>query len=452
MALQSSLNPTPVRQPVPFLTPVQPGTSAAAAPALLINTRWEQLILRFGFILTGAFMLNTALQAWSEGKIGIHHALVWVIFAEYALAFCLMTMGILSVRLLRRLAWLLPASILFVLIVAFYIKIQINLTVYGTDNIAFSHVAAERLLDGENPYTIKDATLIQQTAERFGVPTTFITSTTDGKPLDNLMSWPAGSVLVFVPALWLGVTDLRWVVVALQIAVLAMLWLRAPAALRPLAVIVLAVDPYLLLYFTGGGVLDYIWVLPVLASAITLYQGKFNWSAACYGLAAGIKQQPWLLAPFLAIWVWQMHRERTVAARARAVGEFGAIALAGFLALNLPFMVWDFPAWLHGVLLPFNEQLVPFGSGISLLTQTGIADLPKGFYSAATFGVWGLLLLAYALHFRTLKHALWLAPAVIMWFSYRSLQNYFIYWTPMLMVAVMSWWEEEERAPATIES
>ena len=443
MALQSSQNPTPVRQPVPFLTPVQPGTSAVAASALLINGRWEQLILRFGFFGTGALMLNMAYEVWSIGQIGTHRALVFAVFAEYAMAFALLVAGVLPAGRLRRLAPLILVSAVAALSLWFYAQITINLTVYGTDNAAFSHVAAERLIDGENPYAINDRAFIEETGQRFGVPATFITATTDGKPLSNLMSWPAGSVLVVVPALLLGVDDVRWVVVAFEIAVLVLLWFRAPRALRPLIVLPFAADPNLMIRFTGGGVMDFVWVLPVLASVIFLYANRLGWAALLFGLAAGTKQQPWLLAPFLLIWVWYAHHDGTRVDRVRAMAEFSCISGAGFMALNLPFILWDLDGWMRGVLLPFREQLVPFGSGISLLTTTGIADLPKDFYTASTFGVWGLLLLAYALHFRTLKHAVWLAPAVIMWFGYRSLQNYFIFWAPMLFIALFAWWEEQ---------
>ncbi len=412
------------------------------------EARWEQLILRLGFIATGVFSFNMALQAWQQGQIETHREVLWAVFAEYALAFTLLTAGMLPGAVLKRLSLLIPAALVLVLVVWFYVKIEIALTIYGTDNLAFSQIAAERLRHGQNPFSVHDPSVIQTAADRFGVPRTFLTSTTDGRPLSNLMSWPAGSVLVFVPAVFLGVGDMRWVVVAFEIAVLAALWLRASAALRPLIVIPLAVDPDLFLQFTGGGVVDFVWVLPVLASAIALYGRRYGWAALLYGLAAGTKQQPWLLAPFLVIWIWHMHGKLPLRARGRAVAEFGAIAAAGFLVLNVPFMVWDFGGWYRGVMLPFNAQLVPFGSGISLLTQTGAAELSKDFYSAATFGVWGVLLLAYALHFRTLKHAVWLAPAIIMWFGYRSLQNYFIYWTPMMLVALMAWWEEEGRAAA----
>lgn len=426
-------------------SPTLSGVLSTALPAGRIGADWQELVARIGFIAGGAFILNVAMQTWQLGQIGTHHEVVWMIFGQYALALALLVAGVLNASRMQRAAPLIAVAIVLAMLAWFYVKIEINLTIYGTDNAAFSHVAAEKLLDGKDPYSIRDRTVIENAAERFGVPVTFVTSTTDGRTLDNLMSWPAGSILAVAPALWLGVNDVRWVVVAFEIAVLVLLWLRAPPSLRPLVMLPLAVDPDLFLQFTAGGVMDFIWVLPVLGSAIALYSGRLGWAALLYGIAAGTKQQPWLLAPFLLIWVWKVRRESDYPARLRAVTEFAAIGSAGFLALNVWFMTWDFQGWLRAVLLPFREQLVPFGSGISLLTQTGLADLPKDFYTAATFGVWGVLLLAYALYFRTLKHAIWLAPAIIMWFGYRSLQNYFVFWTPIAFVGLMAWWEEQQR-------
>jgi uncharacterized membrane protein len=432
--------------------PQFPAVLAAPVPSprtIVLAARWEQLALRIGLIATGALIFNMALQSWQMGDIGSHPAVVAVVFVQYALAFTLLAAGVLPADAARRAAPLIIIAVLYSLVSWSYIKIEINLRVYGTDNVAFSHVAAEQILEGTNPYQLRDRAAIEESAFRFGVPATFVTSTTDGKTLDNLMSWPAGSVLVLVPALALGLQDMRWVVVLFEVAVMVLLWLRAPAALRPLVLLPIVVDPDLFLQFTGGGVMDFIWVLPMLLCAIALYAGRLHWSALCYGLAAGAKQQPWLLAPFLAIYIWNMRREDPLALRARAVAAFGAVSAAGFLALNAPFMVWSFNDWMRGVLLPFREQLVPFGSGISLLTQTGAVGLPKEFYSAATFGVWGALILIYALYFRSLRHALWLAPAIIMWFGYRSLQNYYIYWVPMVLVALIAWWEEEDDAAAS---
>jgi len=407
------------------------------------DARWQQLIMRVGFIGTGVLMLNLAFRSWQMGQVGSRHTVVGLVFAEYAVAFALLVIGLASMERMRRLVPLIALATLFGFVAWSFIEINIAFTLYGTDNAALSHVAAEKLLDGENPYTINDRAVVEGAAARFGVPPTFITNTTDAEPLSNLMSWPAGSILVLVPPLALGLDDVRWVVVFAEVVTFALLWFRAPPVLRPLSLLPLTVDPDLFIQFTGGGVMDYLWVAPMVACAIALYERRLGWSALLFGLAAGIKQQPWLLAPFLLVWVWQTSDEKR---RIEAVTEYAALAAAGFLALNVPFMVWDFPAWTRGVMLPLQQALVPFGSGISLLTQAGIADLPKRFYSAATFGVWAVLLVTYMLHFRTFRHGLWLAPAIIMWFGYRGLQNYFVFWAPIALIAVFAWWEEQERA------
>lgn len=408
----------------------------------LHDSKWSQLILRAGFLTTGALLMNMAFRSWQQGETSSRHTIIWLVFIEYALAFGLLAISVMSLSRMKQFAPLIAGSILFAFLVWSYINIEIAFTIYGTDNAALSHVAAERLLDGENPYSINDRTVIDAAADRFGVPQTFVTSTTDGQSLSNLMSWPAGSVLVLIPPLALGLNDVRWVVVAFQVVAFALLWFRAPPVLRPLAALPLIIDPDLFVQFTGGGVMDYIWVTPMLASAIALYRRRLGWAALFYGLAAGIKQQPWLLAPFLLIWIWQTATDEPWERRATEVVTFAAISAVGFLSLNLPFMLWSFPDWVRGTMLPLHETLIPFGSGISLLTQADVVDLPKSFYSAATFGVWFVLALAYWLHFRTLRHALWLAPALVMWFGYRGMQNYFVFWIPMLLVGLIVWWEE----------
>jgi uncharacterized membrane protein len=414
---------------------------------LAIDARWEHLILRVGLIATGAFIMGTVFPIWVQGRPGTHHQVVWLAFVDYGLAFGTMAAGMLPSRLLRRCWVLIPIAVVAATLIFMYVRIEIAVTYYGTDNLALSHIAAERLLDGDNPYAVNDPQVIKDAAKRFVLPPTYLTNDTDGKPVVNLMSWPAGSVLVFVPAIYLGVKDLRWVVVGFELAVLLLLWWRAPAALRPLVAIPLAADPNLFLEFPGGAVVDFIWVLPTLAGAMLLYSGRADPAALLFGLAAGTKQQPWLLAPFLIVWIWHETRDRSIRARCGACARFSILGVAGFLVLNLPFMIWDMHAWFEGTLLPFRADLIPLGSGVSMLTMTGAAALPKSFYSAATFGVAGVLLLAYALHFGTLKHAIWLAPAIIMWFGYRSLQNYFIFWTPMLLVALIATWETETNTP-----
>jgi uncharacterized membrane protein len=416
-----------------------------------IGERWEGVALRIGFFGAGASLLSVAQQAWARGQITSNNEVVAMVIGLYALAFGLLALGVCPRSLGQRLRWTILAASIAGLAVFSYVMLEIALPTYQTDNAVFSHVAAERLLEGQNPYTIDDPALIEQSAERFGLPVTFLTHTTDGEPLTNLMSWPAGTILPLAPFLQFGGSDVRWVVAGFEATAMILLWLAAPRALKPLSVLPLLVDPDLYLQFTGGGVMDFVWVVPMMGSAMALYGRRFVLSALLFGLAAGTKQQPWLLTPFLLIYVAQIDGG-TLRERAVRVATYTVAASAGFLALNGPFIAWGPQDWLSGTLIPFSEQLVPFGSGLSMLTQTGIADLGKSFYSAATFGVWAVLILAYGLHFRTLRHTLWLMPAIVMWFGYRSLQNYFIYWTPLLIMAGFAWWREEEAGAENMEA
>jgi len=425
------------------------GRPPPAAPAELTagrvtdtSMRWQGLVRRIGFLASGSLLMYWAMQAWARGQIGVHHEVLFMVIIMYAFAFVLLGAAVADVRWLTRWQALIPIGVLLGLAVNFYVDIEIAMPFYGTDTIAFSHEAAERLLQGENPFSVHGEETIAAVSERYDVPSTFVTPTTDGVNIDRLMSWPAGHLLLFVLPLKLGLTDLRWVVVVAELATLLILWLKAPASIRPLALLPIAMDPDQSVRFTSGGVTDFLWVLPLVGTAFFLRDRRYLLAALLFGTAAAVKQQPWLLAPFLAIWVWHDHQGLPAVQRARMVATFAVASLIGFLILNLPFAVWDPRGWLQGVLLPFEEDLIPFGSGFSMLTQVGVVQLPRSFYTLATLGVWGILIVAYAVHFRSLKHTIWLLPGVVLWFSYRSLQSYFIYWTPLLIIALFFWWED----------
>lgn len=427
----------------------QPLSTSAASDTSL---RWGELVLRIGFLTTGVALLHWALLAWARGNIFAHHETIFIVLALYGGAFACLGLGVvnLDVGRLWRMEVLIPLAIIVSLLGIFYIELKFVNNLYSADTLAFSHEAADRLLAGENPFSANGEAVIANASERFGVPKSWVTPRTDGSTIDNLVSWPAGSFLAFVIPSALGLDDMRWVVAAAQLVAFGLLWLWAPRALRPLVFIPLVADPDIAIRFTTGGTTDILWLLPILGCAFALHRQREVPAALLYGLAVGIKQQPWLLAPFLLIWLWNAHRAEPLSARFRSLGTFAGWSALGFLALNGPFILWDVKAWFEGVLLPVQVDLIPWGSGLSMLTQAGVADLSRNFYSLATFGVWALLILAYALHFRNLKHLIWLFPALIMWFNYRSLQNYFVFWVPLLLMALFFWWEDqvENREPA----
>src|SRR5690606_34378533 len=99
-----------------------------------------------------------------------------------------------------------------------------------------------------------------------------------------------------------------------------------------------------------------------------------------YGLACAIKQNVWLLAPFLLIRAWRSGGRREAA-------RFALVSAGVFLLINLPFILMDPRQWLTGVLAVFVEPQIYLSLGLSRLTELGILLLPKSIYLALVAGV-----------------------------------------------------------------
>ena len=72
-----------------------------------------------------------------------------------------------------------------------------------------------------------------------------------------------------------------------------------------------------------------------------------------------------------------------------------------------------------------------------MITQTGMVPLPMEFYTICTVVIFIALIINYFVYYDKIKHAMWMFPTIILWFSYRGLQNYFIYWIPMLVASII---------------
>jgi len=201
------------------------------------------------------------------------------------------------------------------------------------------------------------------------------------------------------------------------------------------------------LFFTAaGGVLDPLWVLPVLVSMVYWHRERWTTAAALFGLAAAMKQNPWPIAPFLGIWLYHAsdsYREFAhVAARTIAAG------LGTFLLVNLPFIVDAPRAWLAGVLTPVGgaAPLVHQGIGLTQTTTLGLYPLTTGWHTLAVAAVTLTLLTAYALYWEQLKWTAWLMPAVIYLFHYRSLESYFTHFIPVAYMVVLCKYDQVRHA------
>jgi uncharacterized membrane protein len=97
----------------------------------------------------------------------------------------------------------------------------------------------------------------------------------------------------------------------------------------------------------------------------------------------------------------------------------------------------NFSAWYTGVVTPALGNLVVLSQGLSLITLALGVPLPPEFYLVSTVAVGVTLLVNYYAYFDKMKLTVWAFPAIMLWFSYRGLQNYFVFWIPLLVMSAV---------------
>ncbi|HUO48158.1 MAG TPA: hypothetical protein VMU09_04915, partial [Acidimicrobiales bacterium] len=294
---------------------------------------------------------------------------------------------------------------------------------YSTDSAAFGELSTRALLHGVDPYRASMAGVTRLV----DVPDRYWTYTIDGGHVVHT-SYPAASFLLDVPAIALGLghhavdgTDLfAWIVTG--VLVFALL----PASLRWLGALMTA-TPVLVTMGTDAT------FLPLLVLAVWRWDrygrgpdgGVAAWlGPVALGLACAVKQVPWFCVPFLALGVGiEAHRagRRVLPVVGRYLGVVGAV----FLAVNLPFVLWDPGAWTSGTLLPLVQPLVADGQGLVTLATHGLT----GGVDLAELALAGLLayltaLAAFGVWYSSLKRVWPLLVPLTFFFATRSLSSY----------------------------
>lgn len=385
-------------------------------------------------LFAAGFIFAEGLQNWIRGEIETHPAVVFLLLVSYALAFVLFILATLNDKRILKMRDLAFFSLILTTAISWYVVTQIEHPAsYQTDALAFVHYSAILLSKGINPYPQN----LQSALTMFSVSPQFITLTPNGN-LVTTLDYPALQVIAFLPAAWAGLRDARIIIYLFELATLAIIYIWSPKELRPLALIPLFAGSDLAINFSAGSIADFIWLLPMVLMLVWM---DFPLVAgAMFGLACAVKQTPWLLAPFLVVWFLRSIPNLSLRSRLIRVALFASASLVAFLIPNLWFMTQDLGAWYSGVFTPAFGNLVVLSQGLSLITLANGVPLPPAFYLTIVAIVAVTVLVEYYLYFEKLAYTLWAFPAIILWFSYRGLQNYFIFWTPLLvMSAVMSY-------------
>ena len=382
-------------------------------------------------LFAAGFIFAEGLQNWIRGRVETHPEVVLLIILTYVLAFTLFLLATMNTKGIVKLRDVGFASLILTTAVSWYVVTQIEHPgAYQTDALAFVHYSAILLSRGINPYP-QD---LQSALSMFSVSPEFITLTPNGN-LVSTLNYPALQVIAFLPAVWAGLLDARIIIYLFEIATLVIVYLWSPKEIRLLALLPLFAGSDLAINFSAGSIADFIWVLPLVLMVV--YMERPLVAGIMFGLACAVKQTPWLLAPYLLIWFFRSGMNCGLQSRLKRMGMFTAAAVASFLIPNLWFMFNNFDAWYSGVVTPAFGNLVVLSQGLSLITLASGVPLPPVFYLVVTFVVAATLIVEYYVYFEHLALALWAFPAIILWFSYRGLQNYFIFWTPLLVMSAV---------------
>lgn len=290
-----------------------------------------------------------------------------------------------------------------------------------TDALGFINESASVLLSGRSPYGV-DLTLGK----------VWPTPTVSGGRI-HTYSYPLGSALVTAPFRALTSDGARLAVIGATAVAGSTLIYHAPHDLAPLGLASMLVGG-----FATWGVQDLtdpLWVAPLLGAMVfwpwsSIGRESLRNSAVLFGIAMAMKQQPWFCAPFLMLWVWH-ERGRWTTAR------YVTLVAATFFVVNLPALAMSPAATMQGLLTNLfgpGGTLVHLGVGLSALTLSGTYPIAKSAHTAL-MAIVGLGSVAgYWVAFDRVKWLAWVAWAPLLFFSYRSLGNYFVVVAP---VAVM---------------
>jgi hypothetical protein len=326
------------------------------------------------------------------------------------------------------------------LIVGVYVVWSITtvggLSPYGTDAMAFNQYAAQIAMHGANPYVHS----MQPAFALFRTPTTYYTYGFNGQPVTAL-SYPAQSFLIYIPFL-----AIHWTqnlaplinVFAWGVTILLMFAL-APRRLRPIALILGGFSIWA--EFAIGGVTDVLFMPLLLISAYRWDRfGSSRWyylGPIMFGLAMGIKQNPWPALPFILIALCIDESNRTnLRAGIRRAGRYLAVVLAALMIPNLPYLIAAPSAWFKGVFTPAFANMVPTGQGsisLSLYLHMGGGSMTA--YTVAAVLVFALIVVAFVGTYPLLRGGFFMLPSLAFFFADRSNMNYFISLIPVAFIA-----------------
>lgn len=310
---------------------------------------------------------------------------------------------------------------------------------FPTDEFAIDLYSAHLFLNGLNPYLPQNTVNVFayfQLGGSKGLPVNVITPYSTGGFVTNL-SYPAISVLAFVPSVLIGrlqtATMIPLYAIPPLIAYLAY-HRRKLGEMALIPVFIILLNPSYLGQ-VGLGYSDIIWMVMTMLSLY--FYRKPVVSGLLMGAALSVKQIPWLLFPFMFIFLFKElgFRHST---------RWAVMSVVGFLAINLVFFVQDPAAFFKAIVAPEFQQIIGVGFGPSQLSFLGIIPVPRMYFSLMTVSILIASILVYSIYYEKLRYSFLAFPIIIFLFNYRLLLNYILFW-PLISLLMPAMIMERKR-------
>lgn len=311
---------------------------------------------------------------------------------------------------------------------------------FGNDGASLDTNAAILLLHGRNPYTDSN---ILDAVRRFAIQPNWTTPLRVGHfanrldypsmadfralfthvqpngqipELESSVSYPALAFLTLLPFAFAKYYNIMPFFLFCYVLLVIVAWKKARPELRPWIILLGMANVPMWNLITGLNV-DLLYIL--LISTAWLLRDQRWLSTLMLGLAIASKQTAWLFVPFYFIMVWQERSYKEAFARL-------VIAISIGLIINLPFIIWNASAWLHGILAPVADPMFPLGIGIISLSTTHLLPyFPNWIYGVLEAGTLASGFIWYWRHCKRYPQAAMLLAILPLFFAWRSLPSYF---------------------------
>ncbi len=336
------------------------------------------------------------------------------------------------------------------------------------DGTAMIHQAIENQLENKNPYetsnmvkaamrydiTLERVTMLRadRLADTFPSPTPAqiqevwdeAINNPDRIPaeLETKLNYPAGSFLIPLPFVWLGITDLRIIYIIIILLAVAYVAYIIPNAKRFIFIgaALISLDLWSAVANGETGSLPFVFII----LAWVLADRKLWLSAFFMGLAVTTKQTAWFFVPFYLIMVFKN-------AGLKRLGITFGITAVVFAVTNLPFMIEDIKLWFTSVFAPMSGKMFPAGVGIITLVTSGILDVRSPLiFDIIEFTVLAIGIIWYFRYYNRYKYMGPLLAILPLFFAWRSLWPYFFYTGLIILASILLDKNPRKTLPTTI--